>query len=308
MQYCRRVARIMLGDPKAKASLQAFRCRSVVPWSEMRRDTQNATGYATSGAVPRDTEEGNNTDDVIDHILMEEYVHHKTVDAMHSEAATTAVLSELLDLLSTYTTNKKWVGDNSDSIPHGLFRSNNYIKHMPTADANTMQAALESHPPTQPTGAQQSSFMNTTHPNFLNLSDSDVLDDMGNELLKETLINTQDRILYEKDPQHRKKPNSLRVLIQGGAGVGKSTWAETLIERAPVGCAKATAFTGSATARLPCGAQTLNTLLCIPSYDQEASMQKKNAANMPNLDSASVLKVRERLAGLHLLLIDEISL
>ena len=95
--------------------------------------------------------------------------------------------------------------------------------------------------------------------------------------------------------------SALRVLIHGGPGTGKSFFANILIEKARTitqgGKIQCCAPTGIAATLLP-GGQTVHSLLKLPI---DKRRRKKSAV-------ASVQDAKNRLAGVHLLIIDEISM
>ena len=109
-------------------------------------------------------------------------------------------------------------------------------------------------------------------------------------------------IRHTRDSAHHPAPEPLHAFLFGGPGTGKSFFARVLIEIATSLGAKivCAAPTGVAASPLPNGS-TLHSLFGIGI--------KKNSADRPISDNSSVMSLlRNRLRGVQLLIIDEISM
>jgi len=88
-------------------------------------------------------------------------------------------------------------------------------------------------------------------------------------------------------------------LILGGPGTGKSFFARSLISQAPCGTVICSASTGIAASSLQNG-HTLHSLLCLPIMSEKRSKKR--------LECRNYRLQKELSTGVHLLLIDEISM
>ena len=141
------------------------------------------------------------------------------------------------------------------------------------------------------TGAQVGSSINTIpHPE---------LGDDQNTCLIEITSWLQKRIIHEHSPRVFSAPEQLLLLIHGGPGTGKSRLASAVYERME-GTMQCGAFTGNASTHIPNG-RTLHSLLNIP-------IHVRNSTSLRPLTPTQRVSARERLKGLLILWIDEISM
>ena len=141
-------------------------------------------------------------------------------------------------------------------------------------------------------------------PSPLDDSPCDMLKPVENDLLKRAVHYIEESRAHRTSPLLHAAPLALHIIVQGGAGVGKSTFANTLVCRAHrhINC---TAYTGSAVAKLPCGSTTANKLFDIPVFENKKATAQGSITPM----AVGTLADRRRaFANIHLIIIDEISL
>jgi hypothetical protein len=126
----------------------------------------------------------------------------------------------------------------------------------------------------------------------------------------------KDRLSHESDPVHHAAPQPLYMLVHGGAGVGKSTFARALVTKALVpskteGAADVSAVACAAptgiAATLLMNGRTLHSLLGIQPFG-EGSSRGNSAMRLQPMGPVALTAAQNRLRDSRILLIAEVSM